>query len=313
MFQSVYDYSYLSSSANHIFDITFGANNDAITDSATQYSKKRNIYNQMAQVLMGYDATGSIQKFDDNGDLYDATAKMDEVFVIPFSRLLVKDEIKKETFSIKLGMDEAYSTSGYTDYVTLSDLGAANEYRVNSPTGDYGILYATASTNILDTGLTDQIETIGTNQYWRAGLIFYQAGIAVLTGSVFSSLTTIAPEIDSAGNDYATMRTGNTIEELGDGLRNRIMNIQFNNTTELNSTVYFCRVNHNEFNYSSNPTYLESSRIKVKTQATDEPVSFITTIGLYNDNNELLATAKLSEPLKKSPSNEFTIRARLDY
>jgi len=58
---------------------------------------------------------------------------------------------------------------------------------------------------------------------------------------------------------------------------------------------------------------LSDSRIQVKTQASDEPLAYITTIGLYNDNNELLATAKLSEPLKKSASNEFTIRARLDY
>jgi hypothetical protein len=103
------------------------------------------------------------------------------------------------------------------------------------------------------------------------------------------------------------------INVLGNSLLHRIENIQFNNTTELNSTVYFCRVNHNEFNYSSNPTYLEDSRIRVKTQSTDEPVAYITTVGLYNDRNELLATAKLSEALKKSPSTEFTIRARLDY
>ena len=107
--------------------------------------------------------------------------------------------------------------------------------------------------------------------------------------------------------------TGSTIDQISNAFRHRMYNLQFNNTTELNSTVYFCRVNHNEFNYSSNPTYLENSRIRIKTQATDEPLAYITTVGLYNDNNELLATAKLSEPLKKSASNEFTIRTRLDY
>ena len=107
--------------------------------------------------------------------------------------------------------------------------------------------------------------------------------------------------------------TGTAISASATALRHRIQNIQFNNTTELNSTIYFCRANHNEFNYSSNPTYLSGSKIRVKSQATDNPVSYITTVGLYNDNNELMATAKLSEPLKKSPSTEFTIRARLDY
>ena len=89
--------------------------------------------------------------------------------------------------------------------------------------------------------------------------------------------------------------------------------MSFNNTVELNSTVYFCRANHNEFNYSSNPTYLSSSKMVVKNNAADTPVSYVTTVGLYSPDNELLAVGKLSEPLKKDPTNEFTIRVRLDY
>ena len=62
MFQSVYDYPYLSSSANHIFDITVGISpNSSLSSSANQQnSKKINLYNQMAQVLVGNDITGSI-------------------------------------------------------------------------------------------------------------------------------------------------------------------------------------------------------------------------------------------------------------
>ena len=315
MFQTVYDYPYLSSSANHIFDVTAGLHPDgAIAALDTQYSKKRNIYNQMAQVLMGYDATGSIQKFDEDGDLLAGGAKMQECFVIPFSRLLVKDEIKKETFEMKVDV-ATYAAANQpfvsADLVTISDLGASTEYRVNSPAGDYGILYATGSAMMNPT--STHTASIGTDKYWYAGLLFYQAGIAILTGSVFGSQLA-TPIVDYyAGTAVDDVLTGSTIDTIGDSLRHRIGNIQFNNTTELNSTVYFCRINHNEFNYSSNPTYLENSRIRIKTQATDEPLAYITTIGLYSDNNELLATAKLSEPLKKSASNEFTIRARLDY
>lgn len=315
MFQTVYDYPYLSSSANHIFDVTAGLHPDGVIGSSdTQYSKKRNIYNQMAQVLMGYDATGSIQKFDEDGDLLADGAKMEECFVIPFSRLLVKDEIKKETFEMKVDVATYAATNQPfipADLVTISDLGASTEYRVNSPAGDYGILYATGSA--MDAVTSTHTASIAGNTYWYAGLLFYQAGIAVLTGSVFGSQLAIPISDYYAGTGIEDVLTGSTIETIGDSLRHRISNIQFNNTTELNSTVYFCRINHNEFNYSSNPTYLENSRIRIKTQATDEPLAYITTIGLYSDNNELLATAKLSEPLKKSASNEFTIRARLDY
>jgi hypothetical protein len=101
--------------------------------------------------------------------------------------------------------------------------------------------------------------------------------------------------------------------DIADNFRHRVNNIEFNNTTELNSSIYFCRVNHNDYNYSGNPSYLSSSKIVVKKQPTDTPVSYITTVGLYDSNHELMATAKLSEPIKKTPDTELVLRVRLDY
>ena len=120
--------------------------------------------------------------------------------------------------------------------------------------------------------------------------------------------------MSGAANDLSSFLTGATIQQSCDyALRHRINNLTFNNTTELNSTVYFCRANNSEFNYSANPTYLSSSKMRVKNTVTDDPVSYITTVGLYSPDNELLAVAKLSEPLKKTPQNELTVRVRLDY
>jgi hypothetical protein len=109
------------------------------------------------------------------------------------------------------------------------------------------------------------------------------------------------------------MATGSSINLMAGSYRNRLNNISFNNTVELNSTVYFCRASHNEFNYSANPTYLSESQIRVKNSTTDNPVSYVTTVGLYSSDNELLAVAKLSEPLKKDPNTEVTLRVRLDF
>ena len=75
MFQSVYDYPYLSSSANHIFDITTGYSTGSVLSgnikqvARTQQEKKIQIYNQMAQVLMGHDKDGNIRAFDQDGDV----------------------------------------------------------------------------------------------------------------------------------------------------------------------------------------------------------------------------------------------------
>ena len=277
----------------------------------------------MCQVLSGYNATGSILQFDEDGDIVGGGNKINEAIIVPFARLLSKDEIKKESFSLQLGVNHNYDEP-MSKLITISDLSASTEYRVNSPAGEYGILYATASApNLYLDATSTHTASINGTTYWYAGLLYYQAGIMVLTSSIFGSqLSTSAIGgalqfvSNSAGDTTKAIPvalTSSQISASADGFRNRIYNLQFNNTTELNSTVYFCRANHNEFNYSSNPTYLNASKIRVKNQASDDPVSFITTVGLYNDNNELLATAKLSEPLKKTPSTEFTLRVRLDY
>ncbi len=301
MFQSVYDYPYLSSSANHVFDITVGVGPGSALSVSNQPTKKLNIYNQMAQVLVGYDYTGSIQKFDEDGDILAGGNKINDAIFLNFARLLTKDEIKKGSFALTLGATAAYTTP-FTDRILIQDTSGSDGYLVNSPVGEYGVLYAT---NAAGTRLN------GDDQ--KCGLIFYQAGICVLTGSIFKSQLSSSAQMNSATEDIDAILTGSAISSSADSLRHRMYNLQFNNTVELNSSVYFCRINHNEFNYSTNPTYLSGSKIRVKTQASDLPVSYITTIGLYNDNSELLATAKLSEPLKKTSDTEFTIRVRLDY
>ena len=320
MFKSVYDYPFLSSSANHLFDVTWGyisssahraddahegfgvwgaANDNAVTN---QKSKKKNIYSQMAQVLVGYDTDSEIRPFDFDGNHADG-AKIAAAAFLNFSRLLVKDEIKKGSFSLTLGTHNTYATP-FASTVTLSDYGADNSYLINSPAGEYGILYKSSNDAASKTN--------------PRGLIYYQAGIAVLpigSSDVAGAMST-ADWIPSGGSNnhkVDILKTG-SMDQFSNGLIHRIQNITFNNTTELNSTIYFCRASHNEFNYSSNTTYLSGSKIQVKeNDLMMPPRSYVTTVGLYSADNELLAVAKLSEPLRKDPTSEVTLRVRLDY
>ncbi len=301
MFQSVYDYPYLSSSANHILDITMGYTTGSNNATHIQNGKKVQIYNQMAQILMGHDVSGNIQQFDRDGNILAGGTKHKEVYFLSFSRLLVKDEIKKGSFSLTI-MTGSSATSGLEltgagSPLVLTDLNANTDFRVNSPAGEYGVLYS---------GSTAQTAS-------AMGLIYYQAGIVVLTSSIFGTASFATSSYAGGLIPVKKALTGTTIQENCNFLRHRIANVSFNNTTELNSTIYFCRANHNEFNYSSNPTYLSGSRIRVKEKASDNPNSYITTVGLYSPDNELLAVAKTSEPIKKTPANEFTLRVRLDY
>tara|TARA_R110002110_G_scaffold125296_4_gene303181 strand:+ start:24978 stop:26051 length:1074 start_codon:yes stop_codon:yes gene_type:complete len=307
MFQSVYDYPYLSSSANHIIDLTACWATDSSLSASSNVllrNKKNDVYNEMCQMLSGYDSTGSINKLDVSG-AFAATSsidKMDEVVVFNFARLLTKDEIQKQAntgFSMQIGVNSAYATP-MSKMMTVYDRDGINA-KTNSPAGEFNILYATSS------------EGSGRADNRPCGLLFYQAGVAILTSSVFKADFVDSCAMDAAGQTVDQLFVSGAISSSCDALRHRIDNISFNNTTELNSTIYFCRANNNEFNYSSNPTYLTSSQIRVKQVATDNPVSYVTTVGLYSEDNALLAVAKVSEPIKKTPAEEYTLRVRLDY
>lgn len=318
MFESVYDYPYASSSANHIFDLTFGytSGSGLSGSSNTDHTKKVQVYNQMAQVLAGFDVDQTVRPFDEDGQLGGGDKHRNCLFM-NFSRLLVKDEIKKGSFNLQYFASGTYAAPA--GLVTIQDTNAQNEYRVNSPAGEYGVLYVT-STGTVPAGQFKYAPHV-TN--YPIGLIYYQAGVAVISMATSSVSTTMsssvnqlfvsASTLNSAGDKTDALITGSNITAIADAFRHRLYNVSFNNTTELNSTIYFCRANHDDFNYSSNPTYLSSSKIVVKNTTADEPVAYATTVGLYSSDNELLAVAKLSEPIKKTPSNEFTLRVRLDY
>jgi len=329
-FQSVYDYPYLSSSANHIFDLTIGYDNTSFcsASSNTQNSKKINSYNQFAQTLLGYTGSANdIEIFESDLDFGDNNSQMKEVFMVNFSRLLYKDQMKKGTFSIAFGtaswVNPFNNAGAYTNgtIVTLTDASASAANSSNTTQtrgGDYGVLYASGAMG------SSNKESTGVNREAQ-GIVFYQQGIAIISASVFNmTASQVATGVASSSlgdfyyNNGTTYTTTNawasaSISGTCDAIRARLYSLSFQNTTEINSQIYFCRAPHNKFNYSSNPTYTTGSKIRVKNVASDQPVSYITTVGLYSANNELLAVAKVSEPIAKRPTNELVLRVRLDY
>jgi len=90
----------------------------------------------------------------------------------------------------------------------------------------------------------------------------------------------------------------------------------FANQTNINSTVYFCRLAADRFNYSSNPTYTDSNGRIVVIDPGQEDIqrgfTFFTTIGLYDADNNLLAVGKTSRPVFKSVQRDYPIKVRLD-
>ena len=92
------------------------------------------------------------------------------------------------------------------------------------------------------------------------------------------------------------------------------MDFQVRRTENVSTSHYFVRANNREFNFSNNPTFVTGSvGAFVNSSFERDPKVYITTVGLYDDANELLAVAKTSKPVEKSFDKEIAIKVKLDF
>ena len=116
----------------------------------------------------------------------------------------------------------------------------------------------------------------------------------------------LGTEFDSNTNNNNTRKLYEALEDGG--------NFTLNSQENLTSDFIFVRARNSEYNYSENLSFISGSEGEVTyTEFINSPQTFITTVGLYNDNSELLAVAKLSKPLKKDFTKETLIRVKLDF
>ena len=138
------------------------------------------------------------------------------------------------------------------------------------------------------------------------GLFYPDLGILVFNGPALNASASLSTNVSSntAGGNVVEFYEDIKVASYFQARREEVITSQH----------YFCRVPNKEFNFSSNPTFTSGSNgdFTVSTFFKN-PKSFITQVGLYNDNNELLAVAKLSKPLEKSYSKEAIIKVKLDF
>jgi hypothetical protein len=198
-------------------------------------------------------------------------------------RGIQKDELKKGSTVVILNR-----ASGQ---VSASDAGAVTAFK-QTVGGDYAAL-----------------KYQGTGS--ELGQVWYNAGVIVLPADTSYPSTTPW----SGTKTLENMEASSSINQLVDGLRTHMEKVNFHNQTNLYSTVYFCRATNTEFNYSSNPTFVDSNkRIRVTSGSNIlQTRTYVTTVGLYDANDNLLAVAKVNKPITKSPDTESIFRVRLDY
>lgn len=276
--ESMFDASPTSSLSTALFDVTYGlttssAHYVASTTSAS-LTEKVKMYRQYASTLLGNpDSLFSV-----------ASANRHDMFFLSLKRNMQKDELKKGTVSLTIN-------SAAPAQYSASDAGAATAFK-QSIGGDYAPL-----------------KYNGTGS--EVGQVWYNAGVIVIP----ADLAFGAIPLWSGSRTLINIQSSGCLNNLVDGLRTHVERVDFHNQTNLHSSVFFCRALNSEFNYSSNPTYVdENKRIRVTSGSNIlEPCAYITTVGLYDVNDSLLATGKLNKPIKKSFDTETIVRLRLDF
>ena len=136
------------------------------------------------------------------------------------------------------------------------------------------------------------------------GTVFYDSGTMIFHGGEYSRDTNFL--IDSAsGFVFGPGATAGNVA---------INNLSFISLNMLKRSVFFTRAFNQEFNYSNNPTAIANASLgSISSNLTGSPTTFITTVGLYNADNELLAVAKTAPPVKKDFDTEKVFAVRLQY
>lgn len=134
------------------------------------------------------------------------------------------------------------------------------------------------------------------------GTVFYDTGTMVFHGGESDTDFTV-----NAASGFA-FGYGSTSERIA------INSLSFKTANKIKRSSFFCRALNKEFNYTNNITSLSDQVLGTITGSlTSNPTTFITTIGLYSEEGDLLAVAKVSPPVKKDSSTEKTFAVRLQY
>jgi hypothetical protein len=308
-FYEVYDKNpSTDSTATVQFSIAYGNYNGSgsvdTTGNLNNDTPARAIYRQYAQILL----PPNDKKFTFNG------VDSDSIYVLNFNRARFREKIDPGNFELTL----AELTSTTVPAVSSSNriVQIIDDSSINSPTeGEAGKIYNLLSGSI-DGGTS--IYNAASPTYF--GLLYPQHGIAILDGTQlnktaanggvsFNTQVSSSVEGNNINRLFLSLSASNQIAGTG-----RTGGVQARSAEQVKSTYYFVRVKNAEYNYSNNPTFVTGSlgQVAYSSFVTD-PQTYITTVGLYNDRRELLAVAKLSQPLLKAFTREALIKVKLDF
>jgi hypothetical protein len=177
------------------------------------------------------------------------------------------------------------------------NLGTQNEATVNTTTASngqgFGLFYPDRGIIVLNpTAIGVTVGTIANETLWT------DDGAVIISGSVTPSALTTTEQFNHARLLQAIRRGGD---------------FEARRTEDVSTQHFFVRATNREFNYSNNPTYVNTDGSFSEPSFESDPKTFITTVGLLNDANEMIAVAKTSQPIPKSFDKEVLIKVKLSF
>lgn len=282
------------------FSIAYGnyyssGSGDGNTSSLANSTKV--IYSQYKNYLLNPDdnlfnfKTGSYSTTDSTTNITGSS-----IFVIAFSTNRFKDRVDEGQLE--------FSLSGSVGNFTFID----DSYVLKTQQDVYNII----SGSVIN-GVSTPYYNGSSVDYKSIGLFYPKTGVIILNAEAVSSQIGITVDTGVTGNYKVNQKY------LFGALTKSNNSMKVRRSEFLPSRQYFVRVKNQDFNYSNNPTYVSDGTdgktkgtIKINEFLTDAK-SYPTTIGLYDSSNELVAVAKLSQPVQKSFDSELLIRVRLDF
>jgi hypothetical protein len=287
------------------FSAAFGHALGSGSDSQGQLndSPSRAVYSQYRQLLLN---------IGDNRFTTAGSGSTDYIYVVNFKRNRLKERLDAGNFELPLAnvTSRASNATGSvavgSNVITLID----DSSLASAVVGDSGKVY-----NIVSGSLNGGVYNSSAPDYY--GLAYPDFGVLILDGKMLDQKLGFATNVSSSveGNNHfvlyhsisgSALQTNPTTSDPYGFLAR--------NSEKVTSTHYFVRIKNAEYNFSNNQSYVTGSVGQIsQTSFIGDPKTYITTVGLYNDRQELLAVAKLSKPLLKSFQREALVRVKLDF
>ena len=284
----------------------YGSGSAPLNPLIPQNTPSRITFGQYRNLMYG-DAESPVD-FSYNGTGVTSSLNL---IAIPVDRNRYKESLMPGTFNLTLGTGSALLslTDNSNDISTITYIDGGRVYNLIS--GSNG---SAASSPTLS-GASKGYTTAGSYGFYLPDM-----------GTIILNPSALALAVGSGGLNV--QMTGSTSPALGGFNNSKVLDLfkvgaaafslsgsgfQLNSQETISSNYVFVRVKNGEYNYTSNPSFISGSGNLVYSNFINSPQTFPTTVGMYNDNNELLAVAKMSKPLTKDFTKEALIRVKLDW